>query len=185
MKGRTSGYRKVAVKVGPAGQTDVRQGRAATHASAPTEQAQSSTTLESLHSMKVTELRTLLSQRGLSSVGAKQDLVERLATATAGVTEEAQEERHAGAFQDSSPTRLDTAAFSMTSAEESTPVGSTMMRLTGDGNEHVCLDTVATIIASGEEIRPFGLVTSTESALFRDHGKFYGGRHYQWAWTLR
>ena len=71
MKGRTSGSRKVAVKVGPAGQTDVRQGRAATHASAPTEQAQSSTTLESLHSMKVTELRTLLSQRGLSNVGAK------------------------------------------------------------------------------------------------------------------
>ncbi len=90
-----------------------------------------------------------------------------------------------GAFRNSSPTRLDTAAFSMTSSEESTPVGSTMMRLTDDGNEHVCLDTVATIIASGEEIRPFGLVTSTESALFRDHGKFYGGRHYQWAWTLR
>ena len=102
--------------------------------------------------MKVTELRTLLSQRGLSSVGAKQDLVERLATATAGVMEEAQEERHAGAFQDSSPTRLDTAAFAMASAEESTPVDSTMMRLASGGKEHVCLDTVATNIATAEEI---------------------------------
>ena len=164
MKGRTSGYRKVAVKVGPAGQTDVRQGRAATHASAPTEQAQSSTTLESLHSMKVTELRTLLSQRGLSSVGAKQDLVERLATATAGVTEEAQEERHAGAFQDSSPTRLDTAAFAMAAAEESTPVDSTKMRMASDGNENVCLDTVATTIAAAEEIRLVGFVASTRAA---------------------
>ena len=68
MKGRPSGYRKVAVKVGPAGQTDARLGRAATRASAPTEQAQSSTALERLHSMKVPELRALLSQRGLSNV---------------------------------------------------------------------------------------------------------------------
>ena len=93
MRGRTSGYRKVAVKVGPVRQTDARIGRAATPASAPTEQAQSSTALERLHSMKVSELRALLSQRGLSNVGAKQDLVERLATAAAGATEEAQEER--------------------------------------------------------------------------------------------
>ena len=127
MRGRSSGYRKVAVKVGPAGQTDGRHGRAATRASAPTEQAQSSTTLESLHSMKVTELRTLLSQHGLSNVGVKQDLVERLTTTTAGATEEVQEERHDGSFQDSSPTLLDTAAFAMDSTEENTPVDSTMM----------------------------------------------------------
>ncbi len=93
MMGRTSGYRKVAVKVGPAGQTDGRHGRAATRASAPTEQAQSSTALESFHNMTVSELRALLSQRGLSNVGAKKDLVERLTTAAAGAMEEAQEER--------------------------------------------------------------------------------------------
>ncbi len=75
MRGRTSGYRKVAVKVGPAGQTDARLGRATTRASTPTEQAQSSTALERLHNMKVPELRTLLSQRGLSNVGTKEDLV--------------------------------------------------------------------------------------------------------------
>jgi hypothetical protein len=143
MRGRTSGYRKVAVKVGPAGQTDDRHGRAATRASAPTEQAQSSTALESFHSMTVSELRALLSQRGLSNVGAKKDLVERLTTAAAGAMEEAQEERHAGAFQDSSPTSLDTEAFSMTAAEESTPVDSTMMRMAGDGNDNVCLDTIS------------------------------------------
>jgi hypothetical protein len=79
--------------------------------------------------MTVSELRALPSQRGLSNVGAKKDLVERLATVAAGAMEEAQEERHAGAFQDSSPTSLDTAAFSMAAAEESTPVDSTMMRL--------------------------------------------------------
>jgi hypothetical protein len=152
MRGRTSGYRKVSVKVGPAGQTGARLGRAATRASTPTEEAQSSTALERLHSMKVSELRALLSQRGLSNVGAKQDLVERLATAAAGATEETQEERHAGAFQDSSPTLLDTAAFSRAAAEESTPVDSTMMRLAGDGNDNVCLDTVATTIATAEEI---------------------------------
>jgi hypothetical protein len=114
--------------------------------------------------MKVTELRTLLSQRGLSTVGAKQDLVERLATATAGATEEAQEERHAGAFQDSSPTRLDTAAFAMAAAEESTPVDSTKMRMASDGNENVCLDTAATTIAAAEEIRLVGFVASTRAA---------------------
>ncbi len=84
MRGRTSGYRKVSVKVGPAGQTDDRYGRATTHALAPTEQAQSSTALDSFHSIPVSELRTLLSQRGLSNVGAKKDLVERLTTAAAG-----------------------------------------------------------------------------------------------------
>ena len=129
MKGRPSGYRKVAVKVGPVGQTDARVGRAATRASTPTEQAQSSTALERLHNMKVSELRALLSQRGLSNVGAKQDLVERLATAAAGATEETQEERHAGAFQDSSATRLDTAAFSMAATEESTPITVTVLFL--------------------------------------------------------
>jgi hypothetical protein len=153
MRGRTSGYRKVAVKVGPAGQTDDRHGRAATLASVPTEQAQSSTALESFHSMTVSELRALLSQRGLSTVGAKKDLVERLATAAAGAMEESQEERHVGAFQDSSPTSLDTEAFSMAAAEEITPVTSTMMRLAGDGNDNVCLDTAATTIATAEEIR--------------------------------
>ncbi len=127
MRGRTSGYRKVVVKVGPAGETDARLGRAPTRASTPTEQGQSSTALERLHSMKVPELRTLLSQRGLSNVGTKQDLVERLVTAAAGDTEETQEERHDGVFQDSSPTRLDTEAFSRAAAEESTPVDSTMM----------------------------------------------------------
>ena len=164
MRGRTSGYRKVAVKVGPAGQTDGRHGRAATRASAPTEQAQSSTALESFHSMTVSELRALLSQRGLSNVGAKKDLVERLATVAAGAMEEAQEERHAGAFQDSSPTSLDTAAFSMAAAEESTPVDSTMMRLAGDGNDNVCLDTAATTIAAAEEIRLVCFVAATEAA---------------------
>jgi hypothetical protein len=79
--------------------------------------------------MKVPELRALLSQRGLSNVGAKQDLVERLATAAAGATEETQEERHAGAFQDSSATRLDTAAFSMAATEESTPITVTVLFL--------------------------------------------------------
>ncbi len=132
MRGRTSGYRKVAVKVGPAGQTDDRHGRAATRASAPTEQAQSSTALESFHSMTASELRALLSQRG--------------------------------AFQDSSPTSLDTEAFSMTATEESTPVASTMMRLADDGNDNVCLDTAATTIASAEEIRLVCFVAGTEAA---------------------
>jgi len=122
--------------------------------------------------MTVSDLRALLSQRGLSNVGAKKDLVERLATAAAGGMEEAQEERHAGAFQDSSPTSLDTAAFSIAASEESTPVDSTMMRLAGDGNDNVCLDTAATTIAAAEEIR---LVCYRHPALFRDDGKFYGG----------
>jgi hypothetical protein len=87
--------------------------------------------------MTVLELRALLSQRGLSNVGAKKDLVKRLATAAVGTMQETQEERHAGAFQDSSPTRLDTEAFSMTATEESTPVDSNMMRLAGDGDENV------------------------------------------------
>jgi hypothetical protein len=164
LRGRTSGYRKVAVKIGPAGQTDDRYGHTATHVSAPTEQAQSSTALEIFHSLPVSVLRTLLSQRGLSNVGVKKDLVERLATAASGAMEKAQEERHAGSSQDSSPTRLDTAAFSMASVEESTPVDSTMMRLADDGNENVCLDTAATAIASGEEIRLVGFVTAAETA---------------------
>jgi hypothetical protein len=149
MKGRTSGYTKVAVKVGPVGQTDVRLGRAATRVSAPTDQTQSSTALESFQGMTVTELRSLLSQHGLSNAGGKRDLVERLETAAAGDMEETQEERHPGAFQDTSPTRLDTESLSMTSAEENTPVDSTMMsRLTDDGKENVCLDTAATTITA-------------------------------------
>ena len=52
----------------------------------------------------------------------------------------------------------------MAAAEESTPVDSTMMRLAGDGNENVCLDTVATTIASAEEIRLFCFVAATEAA---------------------
>jgi hypothetical protein len=103
--------------------------------------------------MTVSELRALLSPRGLSNVGAEKDLVERLATAAAGAMEEEQEERHAGAFQDSSSTSLDTVAFSMATDEESTPVDSTMMRLAGDGNDNVCLDTAATTIVAAEEIR--------------------------------
>ncbi len=97
-------------------------------------------------------------------MGTKQDLVERLATAAAGATEETQEERHTGSFQDSSPTRLDTAAFSRAAAEENTPVDSTMMRLAGDGNDNVCLDTVATTIAVAEEIRLVCFVAGTEAA---------------------
>ena len=152
MKGRPSGKRKVAIRVGPAGQQDVQPGSAATRASAPTQQAQSSTTLARFESMKVSDLQQLLQERGLSRIGRKEQLVERLATAAAGATEETQEERHAGAFQDSSPTRLDTAAFSRAAAEESTPVDSTMMRLAGDGNDNVCLDTAATTIAAAEEL---------------------------------
>jgi hypothetical protein len=164
MKGRPSGYRKVAIKVGPAGQTDPRLGRATTRASAPTDQAQSSTALERLHIMKVSELRVLLSQRGLSNVGTKQDLVERLGTAVVGETEETQEERHVGAFQNSSPTRLDTVTFSMTVFEESTPVDSTMIRLPGDGNENVCLDTVTDVdtVATQNAVGEIGTLNCSE-----------------------
>jgi hypothetical protein len=52
----------------------------------------------------------------------------------------------------------------MTTVEESTPVDSTMMRLTGDGNDNVCLDTTATTIAAAEEIRLVCFVTVTEAA---------------------
>ena len=52
----------------------------------------------------------------------------------------------------------------MAAAEESTPVDSTMMRMTGDGNENVCLDTTATTIAAAEEIRLVGFVASTRAA---------------------
>ncbi len=109
MRGRTSGYTKVVVKIGPTGQTDDRHGRATTHTSTTTEQTQSSMSLERFHSLTVSALRTLLSKRGLSNVGVKKDLVERFATTVTGAMEEAQEDRHAGVFQDSSPTRLDTA----------------------------------------------------------------------------
>jgi hypothetical protein len=110
----------------------------------------------------VSEVRALLSQRGLSNVGAKKDLLERLATTTAGEMQETQEERYAGAFQDSSPTRLDTETFSMTTPEESTPVDSNMMRLAVD--ENVCLDTAATTVAAAEEIRLVCFVVATEAA---------------------
>jgi hypothetical protein len=52
----------------------------------------------------------------------------------------------------------------MATAEESTPVDSSMIRLAGDGNENVCLDTVATTIASAEEIRLVCFLATTETA---------------------
>jgi hypothetical protein len=52
----------------------------------------------------------------------------------------------------------------MTATEESTLVDSTMMRLAGDGNDNVCLDTVATTIAAAEEIRLVCFVAGTEFA---------------------
>jgi hypothetical protein len=113
--------------------------------------------------MKVWDLRTLLHLRGLSITDRKELLVERLATAAAGEMEEVQEEQHSRALQNSSPTRVDTAAFTITAAEESTPVDFTTMRLAGDGNKHVCLDTARYHWRN------------RHPALFRDDGKFYGG----------
>ena len=127
MKGRPSGKRKVAIKVGPAGQQDSQHGRAGTRASEPTQEAPSSTTLARFESMRVSDLQKLLQERGLSRIDHKEHLVERLGTAAAGEMEEVEEEQHSGAFRNSSPTRLDTAEFSMTAAEESTPGDSTTM----------------------------------------------------------
>ena len=106
MKGRPSGKRKVAIRVGPAGQQDAQHGSAATRASAPTQQAPSSTTLARFESMKVSDLQKLLQERGLSRIGRKEQLVERLATAAAGEMEEVEEEKHSGAFRNRSPTGL-------------------------------------------------------------------------------
>jgi len=114
--------------------------------------------------MRVSDLQKLLQERGLSSIGRKEHLVDRLATAAAGEMEEVEEEQHSGAFRNSSPTGLDTAAFSMTTAEESTPGNSSTMRLASGGNEHVCLDTAATNIAAAEEIGQVVSVTTTEAA---------------------
>jgi len=141
--------------------------------------------------MRVSDLQKLLQERGLSRIGRKEHLVERLATAAAGEMEEVEEEQHSGAFRNSSPTGLAPAAFSMTAAEESTalapaafsmtaveentglaPAAFSMtaaeestpgnsMRLATGGNDHACLDTAA---MSAEEIGQVSSVTTTEAA---------------------